>query len=94
MYTRITPTELQTPEKIIFDLLAEGRNTKRKRINSIKVEILEFEYIIKDFTERLKTQSSIWYMGEIYRMSDLETIKKEYKVYLQALEIVQSENNN
>ena len=37
MYTRITPTELQTPEKIIFDLLAEGRNTKRKRINSIKV---------------------------------------------------------
>ena len=91
--SRITPTESQTAENIIFDLLAEGRNTKRKRINSLKKEILEFEYIIKDFTERFKIQRSIWYMGEIYLMSDLEAIKKEYKTYLQALEIVQSENN-
>ena len=91
--SRITPTKQQTAENIIFDLLAEGRNTKRKRINSLKEEIFEFEYIIKDFTERFKTQRSIWYMGEIYLMSDLETIKKEYKTYLQALEIVQSENN-
>ena len=91
--SRITPTKQQTAENIIFDLLADGRNTKRKRINSLKEEIFEFEYIIKDFTERFKIQRSIWYMGEIYLMSDLEAIKQEYKTYLQALEIVQSENN-
>ena len=91
--SRITPTEPQTAENIIFDLLADGRNTKRKRINSLKDEVLHFEYIIKDFSERLKVHRSIWYMGEIYLNSDLEAIKQEYKIYLQALEIVQSENN-
>ena len=90
---RITSTTTQTAENIIFDLLADGRNTKRKRINSLKEEIFELEYIIKDFSERLKVQRSIWYLGEIYLNSDLETIKQEYKTYLEALEIVQSENN-
>ena len=90
---RITATESQTAENIITALILDGRNTKRKRINSLKEEIFEFEYIIKDFSERLKVHRSIWYLGEIYLNSDLEAIKQEYKTYLEALEIVQSENN-
>ena len=33
---RITSTESQTAENIITALILDGRNTKRKRINSLK----------------------------------------------------------
>lgn len=64
---------------LTFKQLYPYRDTKRKIINDLKSDIKELEYRIEAIEPQIETKGFAHLYGEIYRVKDLNEIKRELK---------------